>query len=331
MLSRKEIEALPKIELHCHLDGSLRPESVLEEARIQNIEIDEENIIELLKAPQDCESLVDYLRTFALPQKVLQTKRSLERFTYEIYEDAHKENVVYLEVRIAPIQHIDLGLTQEEVIEAVIAGIDRARNDFGIEGNVILCCMKQRSEEEALTTVEAGKSYIGKGVVAVDLAGPEDEGFSHKFVKSMNLAREYGYKITIHAGEAASGKNVLEAIELLHADRIGHGVRSHEDLKAYELLQKDQVVLEVCPTSNVQTKAVESLEKHTLKKYINEGVAVSINTDNRTVSDTTMTDEIEKVAKLIDMNVDDYRKIYYNTIGAIFAPDSVKSALKKLL
>ncbi len=330
----KDFLELPKIELHCHLDGSLRPESVVEEIKLQNIEVSFEelaNMDKILKAPQDCQSLLDYLSAFDMPLKVLQTKRSIKRFTFEVFEDAYKENTLYLELRFAPILHTQKGLSMKEVILAAIEGMQDAKKKYPIEGGLILCCMKNFSQKDAIDTIEAGKEFLNKGVCAVDLAGPEDEGFAYKFIEAMDLAKEYGYNITIHAGEAGSAQNVEDAIKLLHAQRIGHGVRSFEDEKVYKLVKENKILLEICPTSNVQTKTVKSLKEHPLVKYFEDEIPFSINTDNRTVSATNQTKEHQIVANLVNMKVDDYEKIYYNTVGAIFAPEKVKQELLKKL
>lgn len=330
ILSYKDFLELPKIELHCHLDGSLRVDSVLEEITLQNINISEKELNSMdsiLRAPQNCTSLVEYLSAFDMPLKVLQSKRAIRRFTFEVFEDAYKENIVYLELRFAPILHTQNGLSMKEVISSAINGMNDAKNKYDIEGGLILCCMKNFSEKDAINTIESGKEFLGKGVCAVDLAGPEDEGFAYKFINAMSLAKKYGYNITIHAGEAGSAQNVYDAINILHADRIGHGVRSIESKDVYKLVKEKKILLEICPTSNVQTKTVKNLENHPLVKYFKNDISFSINTDNRTVSATTETKECSIVAKLIGMNVDDYKKIYYNTVRAIFASDKVKQKL----
>lgn len=330
ILSYKDFLELPKIELHCHLDGSLRVDSVLEEITLQNINISEKELNSMdsiLRAPQNCTSLVEYLSAFDMPLKVLQSKRAIRRFTFEVFEDAYKENIVYLELRFAPILHTQNRLSMKEVISSAINGMNDAKNKYDIEGGLILCCMKNFSEKDAINTIESGKEFLGKGVCAVDLAGPEDEGFAYKFINAMSLAKKYGYNITIHAGEAGSAQNVYDAINILHADRIGHGVRSIESKDVYELVKEKKILLEICPTSNVQTKTVKNLENHPLVKYFKNDISFSINTDNRTVSATTETKECSIVAKLIGMNVDDYKKIYYNTVRAIFASDKVKQKL----
>ncbi|MEG0249764.1 MAG: adenosine deaminase [Peptostreptococcus sp.] len=329
-LTKKQIEKLPKIELHCHLDGSLRKESVLEEIELQKLDLTSvtlENIDEFLQAPKDSTSLLDYLKAFDLPLKILQTEGAIERFTYEVYEDAFKENIVYMELRFAPILHTNEFLSMEEVIQAAIRGLNKAKKEFPIDGGLILCCMKNFTQEDAIATIKVGKNYLDKGVCGVDLAGPEDEAFAYKFIEAMNLADKYGYNITIHAGEAASAQNVSDSINLLHAKRIGHGVRSIDSEIICEEIRSSNILLEICPTSNIQTKTVDSMEKHPLINFFEEDILFSVNTDNRTVSATTLSKEYEIVSKLIDMNLDDYKKMYYNTVGAIFASDKVKGKL----
>lgn len=329
MLDYEIIKKMPKIELHCHLDGSLRYNSVIEEAKKQNIDLKltENEIKEKLIAPKECESLDRYLESFELPLKVMQTSDSLKRFTYEVFEDSYKEGIVYMELRFAPVLHMDNGMTMKEIIRAVIEGMKNAEKKYGIYGNIILCCMKNYDEKYAIETIEAGKDYLGKGVVGIDLAGPELEGFSKKFKNSMRLAKNYGYYITIHAGEAASGNNVYESIKLLGAQRIGHGVRTFESSKAYNAIKNKEVFLEVCPSSNIQTKAVKNLKTHPFIDYYKDDIHMSFNTDNRTVSDTTLSKEIFLAGSIIGLSLDDYNKMYYNTVGASFALESTKNKL----
>lgn len=330
-LTKEQISKLAKIELHCHLDGSLRKESILEEIELQKLDlksVSPENIDDFVEASKNSTSLIDYLKAFDLALKVLQTEKSIERFTYEIFEDAFKENIVYMELRFAPILHTKSGLSLDEVIQAAIKGLDRAKKEFNIDGGLILCCMKNLTQEDAIATIETGKKYLDKGVCGVDLAGAEDEAFAYKFIEAMDLANKYGYNITIHAGEAGSAQNILDSVNLLHAKRIGHGVRLLESKDIFNEIKSSNIFFEICPTSNIQTKAVDSMKNHPLIKFFEEDLLFSINTDNRTVSATSLSREYEIVSKLIDMNIDDYKKMYYNTVGAIFASDKVK---KKLL
>ena len=322
----------PKIELHCHLDGSLRPESVLDELKAieyENADLSVDKIKELLTVPENCSSLVEYLSCFELPLKVMQRRSSIERFTYEVFQDASEENVKYLELRFAPILHTKLELSLHEVIESSINGMNRAKADFSIEGGIILCCMKNYSEKAAIDTIKAGEKFIGEGIVGIDLAGPEDEGFAKKFIEAMKLARTLGYNITVHAGEAASGKNVYDAITLLGAQRIGHGIRINDNKDAYDIVKKNNILLEVCPTSNVDTNTIVNINLHPVIDYLKDGIGISINTDNRTVSNTTMTKELNLIDSVFGLDMDSYKKIYYNTVESSFASDEVKCRLKR--
>ena len=328
------INILPKIELHCHLDGSLRPKTIIEIAEKEGIHLNYKNIDEIKEAvtvPLDCKSLDEYLKAFEIPNLVMQSKESLRRITFELYEDAAEENVKYMEVRFAPLLHTIKGLTVEEIIESVIEGMKDAEAKYDIKGNIILGCMRFMSAKKAFEVVEKGKKFLGKGVVAIDLCAAEVEGFCQKFVEPIKLAREYGYRVTIHAGETGIGKNVLEAVELLGAERIGHGVYIRNCEEAYKIVKERNITLEMCPTSNVQTKAVSSFSDHPIYDFYKDGIKVTLNTDNRTVSNTNMTKEIEITANEFGIDYEDYKKIYYNSVEASFAEEDIKERLKRIL
>lgn len=326
--------ALPKIELHCHLDGSLRPETIIDIAKREGISLPSFEINEIqreLIAPLECESLDEYLKKFAIPNLVMQSKENLRRITFELFEDAARENVKYMEVRFAPSLHKAKGLDIEEIIQSVLDGMKDAEEQYDIKGNLILSCMRTMSVNSAFEVVEKGKPFLGKGVVAIDLCASEEEGFCGKFVEPVRLAREYGYRVTIHAGETGIGENVLEAVELLGAERIGHGVFIKDCVEAYNIVKEKQVVLEMCPTSNVQTKAVNTFSEHPIYDFHKDGIKVTINTDNRTVSDTTMVNECTIVFKEFNMSNEDYKQIYNNSIDASFADLETKGKLKKYI
>ncbi len=328
-----DFRSLPKIELHCHLDGSLRAETIIDIAKEENISLPTycvEEMKELIAAPIDCHSLVDYLSRFKIPVQVLQSKASLKRVAYELMEDAAKENVKYIEIRFAPPLHVERGLTLEEVIASVLEGIKKGEEEFNIKGNLILSCLKHMGVESVFQVVEAGKIFLGKGVVAIDLCGAEDKGFAQDFIEPIALAREYGYRVTIHAGETGFGENVYDAIELLKAERIGHGVSIKDYKVAYDLVKEKGVFLEMCPTSNLQTKIIDSFENHPIYKYHKDGIKIGFNTDNRTVSQTNMTNEYENIYNFNEITRMDYKEIYYNSVEASFLEEADKLALKQL-
>lgn len=324
------ITEIPKIDLHCHLDGSVRPETIIELALKHNVKIpsyDKGEIKKYLIAPSDCKSLIDYLKVFEIPKDVMQTEDSLRRIAFELYEDAAKENVKYMEVRFAPMMHTFKGLSLEEVISSVIKGVRDAEAQYEIKGNVILCCMRNQSEEDAIKVINAGREFLSEGVVAIDLCAAEIAGFCDKFENAAKYAEILGYKITIHAGETGVGMNVYDAVTKLRAQRIGHGVYINECDKAYKIVKENNITLEMCPTSNVQTKAVDSIEEHPFRQFYEDGIKITVNTDNRTVSNTDMTRECRILFDDFKLNEDDYRKIYINSVNAAFADNKTKEWL----
>ncbi|WP_138416158.1 adenosine deaminase [Aquibacillus sediminis] len=318
---------LPKIELHCHLDGSLRAETIIDIANKEGIELpsyDKDELQQELVAPLECESLDEYLKRFFLPNMVMQSKENLRRITFELFEDAARENVKYMEVRFAPLLHTVKGLDVKEIIQGVIEGMREAESCYEIKGNIILSCMRTMSPESAFEVVEKGKQFLGKGVVAIDLCASEEEGFCERFVEPIALARECGYRVTIHAGETGSAQNVIDAVKLLGAERVGHGVFIKDSAEAYKLVKDHNIFLEMCPTSNVQTKAVHHYSDHPIYKFHEDGIKVTINTDNRTVSNTTMAKEIDVVDEEFSISKQDYQKIYVNSVEASFADQETK-------
>lgn len=329
-----ELIKLPKIELHCHLDGSVRPETIVDISKKENISIPSSdiNIIrEMMIAPLECKSLSEYLERFELPINIMQTKESLKRVAYELMEDAAKENIKYIEIRFAPLLHTKKGLTVEEIISSVLEGIKAGENNYDIKGNLILSCLRYAPVDTVYEVIEAGRKFLGSGVVAIDLCGNEEAEFCERYIDPIVLAREYGYRVTIHAGETGIGKNVLDAVKMLKAERIGHGVFIKDYSEAYDIVKDKEITLEMCPTSNIQTKAVNSYGEHPIFNFYNDGIKVTINTDNRTVSNTTLSNEYISIFKEFNLTYEDYKEFYYNSVDAAFINEETKEQLKKLI
>ncbi|MEI6857581.1 adenosine deaminase [Psychrilyobacter sp.] len=324
---------MPKIDLHCHLDGSLRAVTVLDIIKKNKLELTPslEDVKKQLTVPLICSSLDEYLRCFDLPIAVMQTKEDLERVSFELMEDAAMENIKYIEIRFASQQHTNEGMATMEIIQSVLEGMRRAEKMYDIKGNYILSCMRHLSSESAMKIIEEGKEFIGQGVVAVDLCGGEVAGFCHKFIEPMKKARKYEYRVTIHAGETGIGQNVTDAIELLGAERIGHGVFITNNREAYNLVREKKIPLEICPTSNVQTKAVKNYKEHPIYDFYNDGIMVTLNTDNRTVSDTSMTEEYVQIEKSFELKKNEYIDIYLNSVEAAFISEDDKQKLREYL
>ena len=285
------------IELHLHLDGSLRPETVWELAKEQNIKLPANTVDEVrdqMQVPEDCRTLEEYLTRFDLPLLVLQTREARERAAFELTEDLAREGVTYAEIRFAPQLSIKGGMTQEQAVEAAIEGVKRGMEQYpSIRVGLILCCMRGEDNEEwNLQTVEAAKKYLGDVVCAVDIAGAESLYPTERFAPVFEKVREYGLPSTIHAGEAAGPESMKTALAF-GAKRIGHGVAAVEDPELVRRLIEEQITLEVCVTSNYQTKVVPSIEAHPIRRLFNAGVRVTVNSDNRTVSNTNVRKELD--------------------------------------
>ncbi len=315
------------IDLHLHLDGSLSVKSVKELASIQNIEIPEkeEELLKLLRINDDCKDLTEYLEKFAFPGMLLQTKEAVALSVYNLQEELKEQGLIHAEIRFAPQLHTHKGLSQREVIEAAIEGLNRS--DFS--AGLILCCMRGTdNHEENIETVKVAKEFLGKGVVSVDIAGAEALFPTENFGDLFELAKELEIPYTIHAGEADGPKSVWKALEY-GTKRLGHGVRSLEDPALIEKIVAEGITLEVCPTSNLHTCMFPSMEEYPLRKLMEAGVKVTINTDNMTVSNINLEKEFGKLIAAFDLTDEEIKVFARNSVNACFADEKTKKELLK--
>ncbi len=327
-------EQLPKTDLHVHLDGSLRLETILELARERRIELPSTNAAELRKAMnlgENCGSLVEYLKAFEVTLRVLQTEDALFRVAYELAEDAARENVRYMEVRYAPMLHTSEGLRLTSVVEAVLGGLRAAQDDLGIESNVILCGIRNVSPESSLEMAELAVAYKGRGVVGFDLAGAEYDHPAKHHRRAFQLVRDNNINVTIHAGEAYGPESIAQAIHVCGAHRIGHGCRLREDGDLLHYVNDHRIPLECCPSSNVQTGAVATLANHPLKFYLNLGLRVTVNTDNRLVTDTTVSKELWICHTEMGMSLADIKSMIVAGFKSSFLPFHIKQSYLRQL
>lgn len=325
-----EIINLPKIELHSHLDGSIQPKTIFKLAKTSNISLPTDSLDtfkEYVQAPNTCDSLKTYLKRFSIPIQVMQTKEELEIVAYEYIKNLTYSNVKYVEVRFAPINHIQNGLTIDEVIQSVLKGLKKASKATNIISNLIICGMRHLPVEKNLEVFKTASKYLGYGVVAVDLAGNEADfpPIIHK--KAFDYAYTKGFQITVHAGETGSYENIITSINDLNATRIGHGVNAINDQRTINLLLEKDVTLEVCPTSNIQTKAYNTYEEHPFRDLMDLGIRVTLNTDNMTVSNTTLNKEYLIMKETFGLNKTDFLQLYKNSISASFLNPKEKNKL----
>ena len=313
------IEKLPKVELHIHLDGSIRPSTA---AYLLNKSIDD--VSNNMIASDKCEDLNEYLTKFDYPEKILQTKENLERVAYELALDLKKDNVIYAEIRFAPLKHIKEGLTLDSVVDSVLDGLSKVN----IKTNLILCMMRNDPYSDNLKVIELASKYLNKGVCGIDLAGAEALYKTSSFKELFVMAKKYNIPFTIHSGEADGYDSILATINF-GATRIGHGIRAIEYDDLINLIIDNNILLEVCPTSNVQTNAVDKYTDHPIKKLIDKGVNVSINTDNRTVSNISLNLEYKKLQESFGFTKELFIKTNLNAIEHAFVSLDEKAKLKK--
>jgi len=328
-LTRDDILAWPKAELHCHLDGSVRLDTMLdlagEQGKMQVLPSDSiEGLAEILREIDDSETLEAYLAWFRYTIPLLQTKDALYRATYELVEDNAAENVSYIEVRYAPILHTEEGLRLEEVNDTVLQALEDAEQELGVRAGLIICGLRDRYESASMRQAELAAEYRHRGVVAFDLAGGEagnpPKGHLHAFYH----ARNHLLNLTIHAGESWGPDSIRQALFYCGAHRIGHGISLQEDPELMQYFADHRIPLEMCPTSNVQTHVVPSLEAHPITTYVNAGVPVTVNTDNRLFSRTSVTDELWAVYQHCDINEKQLREIALNGFRYAFVPHTDK-------
>lgn len=321
---RKIMQDIPKTEIHCHIDGSIRPGTIRSLAEKDGIYIPPETSFNV---SGKCDSLKEYLDKFYFPIKVMQTKENIKRIALELLEDAKNDGVQYIEMRFAPLQHVNEGLKAEEIIESVLESIDEGKEKYNIFSGLILCCMRNESPENSVKVIKLAEKYRKYGIAAVDLAGDESSFPPEIHKKAFDMAYDYGLNITVHAGETGICGNILKSIKLLHADRIGHGLYAYKDRNTMDYLAENKVPLEMCPTSNLNTGAVSSYEDHPIKKYFDKGLNVTLNTDNRTVSDVTLTDEYMNIMTKLGFTFKDVVNVIENGIKASFASDDIKKKI----
>lgn len=303
-----------KVELHLHFDGSI-------DVPYTNQLLGYDASSELIDT--DSSSLSEYLEKFKLPIKLLQDLDNIEMYAYLLAKALEKDEVIYAEVRFCPLLHIE-----KNSIDAVVAAMKRgfAKVSY-VKINLIFCMMRNFSFEENYKIIELTKRFLGKGVVGIDLAGDEAKYKTGDFKELFEIISREGIPFTIHAGEADGYDSVVDAI-LFGARRIGHGIRSIESEAVMGKLCREKIVLEICPISNINTKAVLSMEIHPIKKLMDHDILVTINTDNRTVSNTTLNKEYEELEKAFNFTEEDFVRFNLNAIDCAFISEREKAELR---
>jgi len=324
------LERLPKVELHCHLDGSLRVETVLDLAQKNNIKLpsfDFDILRKALTIGDNRVTLEEYIERFDITLSVMQTPKSLKRIAFELIEDVAKENVRYIEIRYSPILHTKKGMSLGESIEAVRAGLKEGEKEFGVKSGIIICGIRNISPEVSLKLADLAIEYKNKGVVGFDLAGAEENFPAKDHREAFYLIINNNINATIHAGEAFGPASIHQAIHYCNAHRIGHGTRLKEDRDLMNYVNDHRIPLEICLTSNWHTRSVRSLKYHPVRYYYDQGIRISLNTDNRLISDTTLTKEFALAHKLFGFYLNDFRRMTITAMKSAFLHYNIRKEM----
>ena len=322
------------IELHIHLEGSVRPQTLLGLAREQGAYMpthDVEALSRYLRVPNQSTDLSEYLKRFDLAFTVLQEKKAIRRAVYELVRDLDDQGVLYAEIRMIPQYHTLRGLRQSQVVEAALAGMNRGIEDGKrIRANLILCTVRGADEKDNFATIVEAIQYLRKGVAGMDLVGDEAKYPTDMYVDQFQVLNQEGIPFCVHAGEQAGPDSIRLAIKN-GALRIGHGIHAIEDPDLVELIKERNIALEICPTSNLQTGVVTDIRNHPIKKYYDAGVRVTVGTDDMVVCDTTLQKEYKLRADTFGWGPADFEKMNGYAIDAAFLPAMQKERLRYLL
>ncbi len=331
-LTRELVRRMPKVSLHDHLDGGLRPRTIVDLARERRLALPTEDPAELkhwFERGAARGSLKEYLEGFAVTCGVMQTKDALERVAEEALEDLHADGVVYAELRFAPQFHLQGGLNEEQVMDAVLSGLERAGRRLGIKWGLLVCGMRSSPPELSLKMAELAIAFRDRGSVGFDLAGDEYGHPPKDHLEAFHLCKRENFNITIHAGEAFGAPSIWQALQYCGAHRIGHCTRLTEDMvirddkvismgRLAQYILDHRIPLEICLSSNVQTGAVPSLDAHPFRYYLRYKFRITLNTDNRLMSATTTTDEHWLAVQKFGDEFGDLEKLVINGMKSAF-------------
>lgn len=319
-----DYKSLPKIELHLHLDCSLsyevvktiRPGTSLEEYNSKYV------------FPSKCTDLADYIQRAYSGIALMQTTKNIRLVILDLFKQLKEDNVIYAELRFAPLQHLEQGLDARTVIETARDAIIEESTKTGIKCGLILCTLRHFSEAQSVETVELLREYLDDTVVAFDIAADEAGFPIDNHIKAFRIAKEYNIPCTAHAGEAKGPESVWETLKHFHPSRIGHGVRSIEDPELIRFLKNNNIHLEVCPVSNVIINIVDAFDQHPVDSLFRENVSLSINTDARALMNNDLTSEYRLLSNTFNWKMAEFMKCNLEAIKHAFTDNRTKAELR---
>lgn len=320
------IKDLPKVELHVHLDCCLSFKGLSRIDPTISESFYKKNFI-----GTSCSCLKDYIRCADTALEYMQTKEQLEIVIEDLFDQLTNDNVIYAEIRFAPLLHLKKGLSSKNVVEIVSNKTKIESEKSGIEVGLILCTLRHFSVDQSLQTVKLVKDFSNKNVVGFDIAADEAGFPIDNHIKSFQFARDNNIFCTAHAGEALGADSITNTLKYLKPNRIGHGVRCIEDNSLIEKIKKENIHLEICVTSNMVTKVFNNLKDHPVDFLLNKGISLSINTDGRTISDTTLNKEYVLLNKEFNWLKNKFLEVNINAMKASFSSNEVKNKIISIL
>ncbi|HEM9264208.1 TPA: adenosine deaminase [Streptococcus agalactiae] len=327
-MTQAVLKELAKVELHCHLDGSLSLPAIRKLANMADIILpsSDKELRKYVIAPAQTESLVDYLKTFEFIRPLLQTKEALRFAAYDVARQAALENVIYIEIRFAPELSMDKGLTASDTVLAVLEGLADAQKEFNIVARALVCGMRQSSHKTTKDIIKHIVDLAPKGLVGFDFAGDEFSYPTDSLVDLIQEVKRSGYPMTLHAGECGCAKHIADSLNL-GIKRMGHVTALTGQRDLIKRFVEEDAVAEMCLTSNLQTKAASSIQSFPYQELYDAGGKITINTDNRTVSDTNLTKEYSLFVTYFGTKIEDFLVFNQNAVKASFTSDSEKDTL----
>ncbi|HEO1025293.1 TPA: adenosine deaminase, partial [Streptococcus agalactiae] len=327
-MTQAVLKELAKAELHCHLDGSLSLPAIRKLANMADIILpnSDKELRKYVIAPAQTESLVDYLKTFEFIRPLLQTKEALRFAAYDVARQAALENVIYIEIRFAPELSMDKGLTASDTVFAVLEGLADAQKEFNIVARALVCGMRQSSHKTTKEIIKHIVDLAPKGLVGFDFAGDEFSYPTDSLVDLIQEVKRSGYPMTLHAGECGCAKHIADSLNL-GIKRMGHVTALTGQRALIKRFVEEDAVAEMCLTSNLQTKAASSIQSFPYQELYDAGGKITINTDNRTVSDTNLTKEYSLFVTYFGTKIEDFLVFNQNAVKASFTSDSEKDTL----
>lgn len=326
-LRREEIELLPKVELHVHLDCCLSFDAV---SQLKPGTTYEEYARDFI-GPVKCKDLAGFLKIIDHSLELMQTVESLRLVTQDLFQQFKKDNIIYAEIRFAPLLHLRYGLSPITVVKTVEESVSRCVKETGIEARIILCTLRHYSQKQSMATVQLAGQFKGTRVAALDLSADEAGFPIDAHIAAFRYAKENGINCTAHAGEAKGPDSIWETLEFFKPSRIGHGVRSIEDPLLLDEMKRNKIHLEVCPSCNVQIDVYNTYADHPINRLFAAGISVGINTDGRTITGISLSDEYERLQQTFGWGINHFFTCNQYALQAAFLPNETKSALQDKL